>query len=306
MQPDGNQINALPEDPAVLQALLLAAWSERDKVVAERNDLAEQNERLQHLLLKFNRLQFGAKSEKLPEEQLQLALGDIETAIAQLEAQGERRDPARKRDGIAKRRASRGALPVHLPRVEVTLPPEDTDCPCCRAAMNEIGHDESQRLDIIPAQYRVIVTRRPKFVCQACEGVVAQAPAPARLIEGGIPTEALVANVMVSRFADHLPLYRQAQIMARQGVLIDRTTLAFWVGYGAAEIVPVVRRLKEIVLSSTRIFADETTMKVLDPGRGRTKQGYFWVAARDDRACGSTEPPAVIYQYATRPGQTPC
>src|SRR5271168_1204011 len=97
MQPDGNQINALPEDPALLQALLLAAWSERDKVVAERNDLAEQNERLQHLLLKFNRLQFGAKSEKLPEEQLQLALGDIETAIAQLEAQGERRDPARKR-----------------------------------------------------------------------------------------------------------------------------------------------------------------------------------------------------------------
>jgi transposase len=306
MQADGNQINALPEDPALLQALLLAAWSERDKVVAERdnvvaerNALAEQNERLQHLLLKLKRLQFGAKSERLPEEQLQLALGDIETAIAQLEAQGEQRDHTRKRDGIAKRRASRGALPAHLPRVEVTLTPEDTNCPCCRVAMREIGHDESQRLDVIPAQYRVIVTRRPKFVCQACEGVVTQAPAPARLIEGGIPTEALVANVMVSRFADHLPLYRQAQIMARQGVLIDRATLAFWVGYGAAEIMPVVRRLKEIVLSSTRIFADETTMRVLDHGRGRTKQGYFWVAARDDRACGGAGPPAVIYQYAT-------
>jgi transposase len=181
-------------------------------------------------VLKLTRLKFGAKSERLPEDQLQLALGDVETAIAQLEAQGEKRDPARRREGIAKRRASRGALPADLPRVEVTLMPKDTSCPCCRAAMIEIGHDESQRLDVIPVQYRMIVTRWPKFACRACEGVVVQEPAQARLIEGGIPTEALVANVMVSRFADHLSLYRQAQIMARQGVLIDRATLAFWVG----------------------------------------------------------------------------
>jgi transposase len=306
MQANGNPINALPEDPAILQALLLSAWSERDHAVAERQNilaerdaLAEQNERLQHLVQKLTRLKFGAKSERWPEDQLQLALGDVETAIAKLEAQGEKRDPERKRDGIAKRRASRGALPADLPRVEVTLTPKDTSCPCCRAAMTEIGHDESQRLDMIPAQYRVLVTRRPKFACRTCEGVVVQEPAPARLIEGGIPTEALVANVMVSRFADHLPLYRQAQIMARQGVLIDRATLAFWVGYGAAEIAPVVRRLKEIVLSSTRIFADETTIRVLDPGRGHTKQAYFWVAARDDRTWGGADPPAVIYQYAT-------
>jgi transposase len=299
MQADGNPIDALPEDPAILRALLLSAWSERDRIVVERNELAEQNERLQHLVLKLTRLKFGTKSERLPEEQLQLALGDVETAIAQLEAQGEKRDPERRREGIAKRRASRGALPADLPRIEVTLTPKDTNCPCCRAAMTEIGHDESQRLDVIPVQYRVIVTRRPKFACRACEGVVVQEPVPTRLIEGGIPTEALVANVMVSRFADHLPLYRQAQIMARQGILIDRATLAFWVGYGAAEIAPVVRRLKEIVLSSTRIFADETTIRVLDPGRGHTKQAYFWVAARDDRASGGADPPAVIYQYAT-------
>src|SRR5580698_7062551 len=299
MQADSNPINALPEDPEILQALLLSAWSERDRIVADRNELVAQNERLQHLVLKLTRLKFGTKSERLPEDQLQLALGDVETAIAQLEAQGEQRDPERRRKGIAKRRASRGALPADLPRIEVTLTPKDTSCPCCREAMTEIGHDESQRLDVIPVQYRVIVTRRPKFACRACEGVVVQEPAPARLIEGGIPTEALVANVMVSRFADHLPLYRQAQIMARQGVLIDRATLAFWVGYGAAEIAPVVRRLKEIVLSSARIFADETTIRVLDPGRGHTKQSYFWVAARDDRACGGADPPAVIYQYAT-------
>jgi transposase len=183
------------------------------RIVAERNELAEQNERLQHLVLKLTRLKFGTKSERLPEDQLQLALGDVETAIAQLEAQGEKRNPERRREGIAKRRASRGALPADLARVKVTLTPKDTNCPCCRAAMTEIGHDESQRLDVIPVQYRVIVTRRPKFACRACEGVVVQEPTPPRLIEGGIPTEALVANVTVSRFADHLPLYRQAQIM---------------------------------------------------------------------------------------------
>ena len=299
MQADAKPINVLPEDTAILQALLQAAWVERDSVVAECRALAEQNERLQHLLLKLTRLKFGTKSERLPDDQLQLALGDVETAIAQLEAQGEQRDPERKQEAITKRRASRGALPAHLPRVEVTLTPDDTSCPCCRAAMIEIGHDESQRLDVIPVQYRVIVTRRPKFACRACAGVTVQSPAPARLIEGGIPTEALVANVMVSRFADHLPLYRQAQIMARQGVMIDRATLAFWAGYAAAEMAPVVRRLKEIVLSSTRIFADETTIKILDPGRGKTKQGYFWVATRDDRACGGADPPAVVYQYTT-------
>jgi len=298
MQADGNSIEALPEDPAILQALLLAAWSQRDKVVAERNELAEQNEHLKHLVQKLTRLKFGAQSERWPEGQLQLALGDVETAIAQAQAQDEKRNPERRREGIAKRRARSGALPADLPRVEVTLTPKDTSCPCCRAAMTEIGCDESQRLDVIPVQYRVLVTRRPKFACRACAGVVVQEPAPPRLIEGGIPTEALVANVMVSRFADHLPLYRQAQIMARQGVLIDRATLAFWVGYAAAEIAPVVRRLKDIVLSSARIFADETTMRVLDPGRGHTKQGYFWVAARDDRTWGGADPPAVIYQYA--------
>ena len=165
----------------------------------------------------------------------------------------------------------------------MTLTPEDTACPCCRGAMAVVGHDSSERLDVIPAQFRVLVTRRPKLACRACDGVVVQAPAPARLIEGGPPTEALVAHVLVARYADHLPLYRQAQIMARQGVALERSTLAFWVGYAAAEIAPVVSRLREILLGSARVFADETTVPVLDPGRGRTKTGYSWTVARDDR-----------------------
>ncbi len=256
---------ALPEDVGALQALLRAAWTERDSVAAERDALAEQNDRLRHLLLRLKRLQFGARSERLPDAQLQLGLEDLETAIATGEAEGEKRDPGLRARRAAKRRASRGALPAHLPRVEVTLAPEDSACPCCRGVMAVIGHDTAERLDVIPAQFRVIVTKRPKLACRTCAGTVVQAPAPPRLIEGGLPTEALVAHVLVARYADHLPLYRQAQIMARQGVELGRSTLASWVGYAAAEIAPVVSRLRAIVLGSARVFADETTLPVLDP-----------------------------------------
>ena len=135
-------------------------------------------------------MHFGARSERLPEEQLQLGLEALEQAIAKEDAEAEKRDPELGRDNAARRRASRGALPAHLPRIEVTLAPEDTACPCCRATMTVIGEDTSERLDVIPAQFRVIVTKRPKLACRACTGIVVQAPAPARLIEGGIPTEA--------------------------------------------------------------------------------------------------------------------
>jgi transposase len=160
--------------------------------------------------------------------------------------------------------------------------------------MTVIGEDTSERLDVIPAQFRVIVTRRPKLACRSCTGTVVQAPAPARLIEGGIPTEALVAHVLVARYADHLPLYRQAQIMARQGVMLERSTLSFWMGYAAAEVAPVVARLREMMLASTRIFADETVVPVLDPGRGRTKQGLFEV---------HLEPRPLAWFVPVRPAQ---
>ena len=143
--------------------------------------------------------------------------------------------------------------------------------PICGGEMHVIGEDRSQRLDVVPAQYQVIVTRRPKYACRACQKAVVQAPAPARLIEGGLPTERLVAHVIVAKYADHCPLYRQAQILARQGIVIDRATLAFWTGYGAAEIKPVWRLMLEELLGSTKLFVDETTAPVLDPGRGRTR-----------------------------------
>jgi transposase len=220
----------LPDDAAALRALVLATLAERDAAVTERDILQAQNDRLRHLLLKLTRMQFGARSERLPEEQLQLGLEALEQAIAKADAEAEKQDPERRKENATKRRASRGALPAHLPRVEVTLTPENTACPCCRATMTVIGEDTSERLDVIPAQFRVIVTKRPKLACRACVGTVVQAPAPARLIEGGLPTEALVSHVLVARYADHLPLYRQAQIMARQGAILERSTLSFWMG----------------------------------------------------------------------------
>src|ERR1700676_3407365 len=164
--------------------------------------------------------------------------------------------------------------------------------------MHAIGEETSKRLDVVPAQFRVIVTHRPKYACRACTDGVVQAPAPERLIKGGLPTEAMVAYVLVAKYAWHLPLYRQAQMLLAQGIDIKRAVLAFWVGYAAAELHPLWLRLREIILTAGKIAVDETVAPVLDPGRGRTKKGYFWAIARDDRAWGGTDPPPVAYTYA--------
>jgi transposase len=138
----------------------------------------------------------------------------------------------------------------------VVIEPDSAVCPCCGGAMHRIGEDVAERLDIVPAQFRVLVTRRPKYGCRACESAVVQAPAPARLIEGGLPTETLVAHAPVSKYTDHLPLYRQSQIHARQGIELDRSTLADWVGPAAAELRPLHERLYEHLKASPKLFMD--------------------------------------------------
>ena len=288
----------LPTDIEALQALLAAARAERDAAIAERDQAISQNDRLRHLLRQLQRAQFGRRSEKLDPDQLLLAIEDTEQAIAANEAAADKSDPAAAKARAEKRRSNRGALPAHLPRVDVTIEPEDTNCPCCRSPMHRIGEESSERLDVIPAQFRVIVTHRPKYACRACEEAVVQAPAPERLIKGGLPTEAMVAHVVVSKYAWHLPLYRQSQILRSQGLDIDRAVLAFWCGYAAAEVEPVYLRMRELILGSAKIAMDETTVPVLDPGRGRTKKGYFWAIARDERPWSGNDPPAVAYTYA--------
>ena len=288
----------LPTDVTALQALLVAARAERDAALAERDQALSQNDHLQHLLRQLQRAQFGPRSEKLDPDQLQLALEDTEQAIAGGEAEDDKNDPVAARERADKRRGNRGTLPHHLPRVHVTIAPDDINCPCCRAPMHVIGEDTAERLDVIPAQFRVVVIHRPKYACRACEQAVVQAPAPERLIKGGLPTEAMVASVLVAKYAWHLPLYRQVQMLAAQGLTIKRSMLAFWVGYAAAELKPIYLRLRELILTSGKIAVDETVAPVLDPGRGRTKQGYFWAIARDDRPWSGTDPPAIAYSYA--------
>ena len=288
----------LPADIEALRVLLLATRAERDAAIAERDQVLAQNDRLRHLLKQLQRAQFGRRSEKLDPDQLLLAIEDIEQAIAANEAEDDKSDAAAAKARAGKRRSNRGALPIHLPRVEVTVEPDDTNCPCCGSPMHVIGEDSSERLDVVPAQYRVVVTHRPRYACRACEQAVVQAPAPERLIKGGLPTEAMVAHVLVAKYAWHLPLYRQWQMLRAQGLDIKRAVLAFWVGYAAAELKPVYLRMRELILGSGKIAVDETVAPVLDPGRGQTKKGYFWAVARDDRPWNGNDPPAVAYTYA--------
>jgi transposase len=289
--------DALPDDLGALRAMIFAERAEKQLLIAERDQLNAAVDKLHHIIAVLRRARFGRKSERLSEDQLNLALEELETASAKAEAEEEKRDEGLKRERAKKRRANRGYLPENLPRIEQVIEPESTLCPCCGEQMHVIGEDKSERLDKVPASWRVVVTRRPKYGCD-CEEAVVQAPAPPRLIEGGIPTERLVADVVVSKYADHLPLYRQAQIFARQGINLDRSTMAAWVGAAAAELEPLYDRMLTILKGMDKLFADETRCPVLDPGRGKTKPGYFWALACDDRPWGSLTAPAVIYSYA--------
>ena len=275
---------SLPDDPDQLKAMLLA-------------ERAESN-RLRQIIKELQRHRFGRRAESLPEDQLQLALEEAEQVEAAGHAEIEEKISAERNVRAAKRRANRGTLPAHLPRIEKVVEVESTICPCCSGMLHRIGEDVAERLDIVPAQFRVLVVRRPKYGCRVCQDVMVQAPAPARLIEGGLPTEATVAQVLVSKFADHLPLYRQSQIYGRQGVYLDRSTLADWVGRAAFLLRPIQERLFDRLKASPKLFADETTAPVLDPGRGRTKTGQLFAYVRDDRPWGGSDPPGVVYLYA--------
>jgi transposase len=282
--------DALPDDVDALRALILAERAAHVATVGERDKLAARNARLEAIIQEIRRAHFGRKSERITDDQLALALEELETSLAEAEAEDEKSDPALKTERTRKRRASRNENLDHLPHEEVVVEPDSKLCPCCGGDLHVIGEDTSKRLDKVPAKVRVIVTRRPKYACRACDktgaddiaGII-QAPAPPRLIEGGLPTEALVADVVVSKHADHLPLYRQSQILARHGVRIERSTLAQWVGAAAAELQPLHDHLLGLLKASPKLFCDETRCPVLDPGAGKTKTGFMWALARDDR-----------------------
>ena len=279
----------LPSDIGLLHRLVCDM-----AVVVETRD--DEIERLQRLIKQLQRGAFGRRSERLDPDQLALGLEDLDADIARAEADlpslapGKEQKPKRASD-------DRPSLPDHLPREDVTLDIDAGACPCCGGAIHKIGETVSEMLDYVPARLRVLRLRRPKYGCRAC-GTIHQAPAPERPIAKGLASPGLLAHVLVSKYCDHLPLYRQSQIFARQGVDLNRSTLANWVGGATWWLEALHARLADNVFASNKLFADDTSIPVLDPGRGRTRTGRFWVYARDDRPWAGSDPPAAVFFYS--------
>jgi transposase len=283
----------LPDDPPTLRQILLAAVAEI--------------ERLRQQIAGLQRNRFGRRSEQLDDETLQQGLEDLEQSVAEqaagLDAMASAAQPAAAtpeprppRSEPAKR--NRGALPPHLSRVEITVDVADKACPCCGSPLHRIGDDRSEMLDYVPAHFRVRVICRPRYGCRTCTDGVVQALAPDRPIDGGLATEALLAHVLINKYSDHLPLYRQAQIFARQGITLDRSTLCNWVGRACWWLETLHELMLQTVLASPRVFADDTPLPVLEPGRGRTKTGRLWCYAVDNRPWQGPGHPAVAYLYS--------
>jgi transposase len=280
--------------------------SHRKTLSEQADELRSRSERIEHLKLLVDKLRhvlFGARSEKIVVklEQLELELEEEETAYAELEAAAERLSSAQE----PKTRPVRKPLPEHLSREVITHAPHRDCCPGCGGHLRQFGEDVSEQLEYIPDSFKVIRHVRPKFSCTGCDRVV-EAPAPSRPIERGLAGPGLLAHVIVSKFSDHLPLYRQSEIYARQGVEISRSTLAGWVG-GASDLLgPLVDAIQKHVLAGRKLHADDTPMPVLAPGNGKTKTGRLWTYVRDDRPAGDPSAPAVWFAYsADRKGEHP-
>lgn len=279
------ELDNLPSDVEMLHRLV------RDMAaVVEHRD--GEIERLQTIIKQLQRMQFGRRSERLDPDQLALGLDDLDADIGRVEASL----PTAKTktlDALPRRKP----LPGHLPRDDVVIDVAADACPGCGGAMHSIGESVSEMLDWVPAALRVLRITRPKYACRACNRVV-QAPSPERPIAGGLATPALLAQVLVSKYCDHTPLYRQSQIFARHGVELERSTLAGWVGGACWWLEALHERLCRNVFASDHLFADDTPVPVLDPGRGRTKTGRLWVYAREQRGWSGPAPPAAVYIFA--------
>jgi transposase len=281
---------ALPDDVDLLQQMVRSLATERAALAEAQAEI----ERLRLIIGKLQRSQFGRRAERLQDDQLQFGFEDLEADLARAEGNLPLRAEKHPR---SKPPGDRPSLPAHLPRQDMLLDLDHQVCPCCGGALHLIGESVSEMLDHVPARLQVVRIRRPRYGCRAC-GTIHQIPAPDRPIAKGLATPGLLAHVLVAKYCDHLPLYRQSQIFARHGVEIDRSTLANWVGGACWWLEPLQARLAEHLFASPKLFVDDTPLPVLDPGRGRTKTGRLWVYARDDRPWNGTDPPAALYFYS--------
>ena len=261
--------------------------------------------KLKAQLARLKRLQFGQSSEQLNRivDQLELRLEDLETVEAA--AISAAADAGTAATEAVPRRVKRLPLPGHLPRRDIVHAAPGGDACACGGRMTPLGESVTEVLEYVPGRFEVIRHVRPKLARQRCDAIT-PAPAPALPTPRGKAGPALLAHVLVAKYADHLPLYRQAEIYARDGVDLDRSTMADWVGQVSWLLQPLVDHIRDHVFAAAKIHTDDTPVPVLSPGSGRTKTGRLWVYARDDRSWQGSDPPAAVYFYSgDRRGERP-
>jgi transposase len=299
----------LPTDVEELHALILAQAAEveareAELAAAKAGLLAKalEVEKLKLQIARLRRMQFGRSSEKIARtiEQLELKLEELEAEAPDTsdDAPGANDEPpaADEQSSRERKPSQRRQLPAHLASREVVHEPNCT-CPNCGGEMRKVGEDVTEILDYVPGHFEVIRHIRPALSCRRCEGMV-QKPMPSLPIERGQPGAGLLAHILVSKYCDHLPLYRQSGIYAREGVELDRATMAAWVGKVAALASPLVETVADHVMAAEKLHVDDTPVPVLAPGTGKTKTGRLWVYLRDERPFGGRAPPAVLYRYS--------
>jgi transposase len=292
----------LPDDIESLKQLVRdqSATVEAMRSVLNSRDL--EIEHLKLMLAKLRRAQYGRSSEALDER-----INQLELSIEELEASEVQAAPASTEPTVAKDKPVRKPLPPSLPRETLIFPAVAPECACpaCGGKLRPLGEDVTEILERVPEHFKVIRVVRPKLSCASCSQIV-QAAAPSRPIERGIAGPGLLAHILIGKYCDHLPLYRQSQIYARDGIDLDRSTLAGMVGRCAALLTPLADAIGKHVRSAVKIHADDTPIPVLSPGNGKTKTGRLWTYVRDDRPWGDTAPPAVWFRYSPdRKGERP-
>ena len=310
----------IPDDIDALKTALVEARAELALERLHRSDDQALIAHLKLLIAKLKRDKFGQSSERAKQlDQLELQLEELEATATEDECAAQTAATAAGKDAssVTRKKPVRGPLPEHLPRERVVLPHSET-CPCCHGKLTKIGEDITETLEVIPRQWKVIQTVREKFACRSCE-TITQPPAPFYPIARGRAGPNLLAMVLFGKFGNHLPLNRQSEAFAREGVDLDVSTLADWVGAASITLAPLVDRIRHHVLSAARIHGDDTTVPVLAPRAearnpnskaakplGKTTTGRLWTYVRDDRPFGGPAPPAALfYSSPNRNGEHP-
>ena len=296
--------DSLPDDVATLKAMVLAERAARTAMQAEALARALEIEKLKFAIARLRHERFGASSERAVRliDQLELQLADLEETAAECEIAAGVSGAAVEVRGFARRKPARRPLPDHLPRERIVYPGLSA-CPCCGGALRKLGEDVTETLELIPRQWKVVQHVREKFSCRSCEAI-SQPPAPSHPIARGRAGPTLLAHVLFSKYGLHLPLNRQSAAYAREGIELDVSTLADWVGAAPATLMPLVEAMRAHVLAAQRIHADDTTVPVL--AKGKTHTGRLWTYVRDDRPFGGPDPPAAVFFYSRdRGGEHP-